>query len=368
MGSIRFEDVTKRFGHVVAIDRLTLDIEDGELMVLLGPSGCGKTTALQMIAGVEAVTEGQLFIGDSVVNDIEPAQRDVSTVLQGDALSPHMNVELNIDAPLRTRTYQIEEGHPPRSLTSAERSDRVLEVAHVLGLEQLLERKPADLSGDQRQRVSLARAFVHRPRAFLMDEPLSMLDAKLRAQTRAQLVELHKRVDTTIVYVTHDQIEAVTVANRVAILRDGRLQQLGTPKQIYDAPANLFVAQFIGTPPMNILRGRFTSGSGAPVVEAGDSQVPVPSGLMTRLEEGQPVAVGLRPEHLRPSRDGAISMDFKAAEWLGHECLVRGEIERQPVVLRLVGMRPQDAQSAVRLAVDPASVHLFDPESSERLE
>jgi multiple sugar transport system ATP-binding protein len=353
LGSIRFEDVTKRFGHVVALDRLTLDIEDGELMVLLGPSGCGKTTALQTIAGVEDITEGRLFIDDRVVNDVEPAHRDVSMVLQGEALAAHMTVELNIDAPLRTR-----------QLTGAERAERVREVAQVLGLEELLHRMPPDLSGDQRQRVALARAFVHRPRAFLMDEPLSMLDAKQRAQTRAQLVELHKRVDTTVVYVTHDQIEAVTVANRVAILRDGRLQQLGTPKQIYDAPANLFVAQFIGTPPMNIVRGTFTGGA----VEVGDSQVPVPSGLGTRLEDGRPLAVGLRPEHLRPSRDGAISMEFRAAEWLGHECLVRGEIERQPVVLRLVGMRPQDAQRAVRLDVNPASVHLFDPETTERLE
>ncbi|MGH9287196.1 MAG: ABC transporter ATP-binding protein [Acidimicrobiales bacterium] len=368
MASVTFENVTKRFDDVVAVDALDLAVDDGEFMVLLGPSGCGKTTALRMIAGLEGITDGKLLIGDQVVNDIDPARRDVSMVFQSYALYPHMTVQRNIESPLLVRRYHADgPDQPARKLTRAERVERVDEAARVLGLDGLLKRKPAALSGGQRQRVALARAFVGRPKAFLMDEPLSNLDAKLRAQTRLELVDLHRRVETTVVYVTHDQVEAMTMAHRIAILSAGRLQQVGTPQEVYEAPANLFVAQFIGTPPMNTMTGTFTT-QGGPAIGVGESRFPVPADLKTRLEDGQAVIVGARPEHLDVSEDGTIAHDVRAVEWLGHECLVFGSVESSPVVVRQVGMSPFGAGGTIRLAVDPTNVHLFDPETTDRLE
>jgi ABC-type sugar transport system ATPase subunit len=367
LASVTFENVTKRFDDVVAVDALDLAVDDGEFMVLLGPSGCGKTTALRMIAGLEDITDGKLFIGDQVVNDVDPARRDVSMVFQSYALYPHMTVQRNIESPLLVRRYHADgPDQPARKLTRTERSERVDEAARVLGLDGLLKRKPAALSGGQRQRVALARAFVGRPKAFLMDEPLSNLDAKLRAQTRLELVDLHQRVETTVVYVTHDQVEAMTMAHRIAILSAGRLQQVGTPQEVYEAPANLFVAQFIGTPPMNTLTGTFTT-DGGPAIRVGQSRFPVPADLKTRLEGGQGVIVGARPEHLDVSDDGTVAHDVRAVEWLGHECLIFGSVEGSPVVVRQAGMAPLPAGGTIRLAVDPANVHLFDPETTERL-
>jgi multiple sugar transport system ATP-binding protein len=391
LASVTFDGVSKRFGDVVAVDHLDLAIEDGEFMVLLGPSGCGKTTALRMIAGLEDISDGAISIGDQVVNHVDPASRNVSMVFQSYALYPHMTVERNIESPLLTRKLPVEVVLPApepadgaeaegsegeagdgvvttihRKLTKAERRERVDEAARVLGLDQLLKRKPAALSGGQRQRVALARAFVGRPQAFLMDEPLSNLDAKLRAQTRTELVELHRRIATTVVYVTHDQVEAITMATRVAILSDGRLQQVGTPKEVYDAPANLFVARFIGTPPTNTLSGTFTSVGGSPAIAVDESRFPVPSGLTTRLEEGRPVVVGVRPEHLVVDATGPITQKVRAVEWLGHECLVLGSIGSDEVVVRQAGMVGTDADT-LGLSVDPSLVHLFDPETTDRL-
>jgi multiple sugar transport system ATP-binding protein len=367
LASVTFENVTKRFDDVIAVDALDLAVDDGEFMVLLGPSGCGKTTALRMIAGLEGITDGKLLIGDQVVNDVDPARRDVSMVFQSYALYPHMTVQRNIESPLLVRRYHADgPDKPARKLTRTERVERVDEAARVLGLDGLLKRKPAALSGGQRQRVALARAFVGRPKAFLMDEPLSNLDAKLRAQTRLELVDLHRRVETTVVYVTHDQVEAMTMAHRIAILSAGRLQQVGSPQEVYEAPANLFVAQFIGTPPMNTLNGTFRT-EGGPAIVVGGSRFPVPADLKARLEEGQGIIVGARPEHLHVSDAGTVAHDVRAVEWLGHECLVFGSIEGSPVVVREAGMAPLAAGGTIRLAVDPANVHLFDPDTTERL-
>ncbi len=365
MASVTFEQVSKRFDEVTAVDRLDLAIDDGEFMVLLGPSGCGKSTALRMIAGLEEVSDGEVRIGDRVVNDVEPAERDVSMVFQSYALYPHMTVQRNIESPLLVRRYRVDgpDSHP-RKLTPAERSERVDEAARVLDLEPYLRRKPAALSGGQRQRVALARAFVGRPQAYLMDEPLSNLDAKLRAQTRIELVDLHRRVGTTIVYVTHDQVEAMTMATRIAIMADGRLQQVGTPHEVYERPVNTFVAGFIGTPPMNCLTGTVSEDGHSIVV--GDSSLPMPP-LSSPPSPGSSVVAGVRPESLRPGAATPFTVEVRAVEWLGHECLVFAHVADQPVVIRRPGsveLRPGDS-----LALDVAAddMHVFDPETTERL-
>jgi ABC-type sugar transport system ATPase subunit len=248
MAEIALDKVSKKYGDGFAA------VADGEFMVLLGPSGCGKSTALRMIAGLEEISGGQLRIGERVVNDVVPSKRDVAMVFQSYALYPHMTVRKNIESPLVTKATRVDDSGDAaevRKLTGAERKARIDEAARMLDLDKYLDRKPGALSGGQRQRVALARAVVSRPAVFLMDEPLSNLDAKLRTQTRAELVDLHTRLGTTFIYVTHDQVEAMTMADRIAIMSDGRLQQVGTPREVYEEPANLFVAGFIGTPAMN---------------------------------------------------------------------------------------------------------------------
>ena len=365
MASVTFDAVTKRYGSVTAVDDLNLSIDDGEFMVLLGPSGCGKTTALRMIAGLEEISDGALSLGSQVVNDIDPSRRDISMVFQSYALYPHMTVRRNIESPLRVRTYHVDGPDTlPRKLTAAERDERVAEAARVLGLEEYLDRKPSALSGGQRQRVALARAFVGRPQAFLMDEPLSNLDAKLRAQTRIELVELHKRVGTTVVYVTHDQVEAMTMATRVAIMSMGKLQQVGTPQEVYDRPINTFVAQFIGTPPMNCFAGKVAADGGNVAVAGGT--VPMPPGLASPPPGETDVIVGVRPEHLTSDPNGSLQVDVRAVEWLGHECLISASVGDEAMVIREVGLSQNEAGSTMHLSVEPSDVHLFDPTTTER--
>ncbi|WP_421120623.1 ABC transporter ATP-binding protein [Aquihabitans daechungensis] len=366
MASVTFDAVSKRYGEVTAVDDLNLAIDDGEFMVLLGPSGCGKTTALRMIAGLEDISDGKLSIGNEIVNDVDPSRRDISMVFQSYALYPHMTVQRNIESPLLVRSYHVDgPDQPARKLTKAERDERVAEAARVLDLEPYLKRKPAALSGGQRQRVALARAFVGRPKVFLMDEPLSNLDAKLRAQTRIELVELHQRVGTTVVYVTHDQVEAMTMATRVAVMSMGKLQQVGTPQEVYSRPVNTFVAQFIGTPPMNCFPGTIAAdGRG---IDVAGGTLPLPAGLATVPAAGSTVTVGVRPEHLQVSANGSLAVVVRAVEWLGHECLISASIGDTTIVVREVGMSASETGTDVRLSADPANVHLFDPNTTLRI-
>src|SRR5215210_4308681 len=289
MAGVRFDHVTKRFGDVVAVDDLDLQVEDREFLVLLGPSGCGKSTALRMIAGLEEPTEGSILIGDHRVDGVDPKDRDLSMVFQSYALYPHKSVRQNIEFPLRSR-----------KVPAAERERLVADVVAQLGLTGLLDRKPRQLSGGQRQRVALARAIVRRPAVFLMDEPLSNLDAKMRTSTRAELVELHARLGTTFVYVTHDQVEAMTMANRVAVMSEGALQQVGPPQVVYDRPESVFVAQFIGSPPMNVLSGTVVDDAGVRKVSAAGGTLTVaPEAAQLLGSRGlAEVLVGVRPEHL----------------------------------------------------------------------
>src|SRR2546423_1196321 len=284
--SVTFEEVVKKFGSVVAVDRLNLKIESGEFVVLLGPSGCGKTTSLRMIAGLEEASGGRILIGETCVNGIPPRYRDVAMVFQSYALYPHMTVEENIAYPLRVRKIE-----------RAQIAKRVQHVAELLSINELLRRKPRELSGGQRQRVALARAIVREPRVYLMDEPLSNLDAKLRVQMRGELKRLQYELGTTTVYVTHDQAEAMTLAHRVAIMEGGRLQQFDTPLTIYERPANKFVAGFIGSPSMNFLEGRIVEAERKFIHR--DFSLPLDEPKLSRLRGHERVTLGVRPEDVR---------------------------------------------------------------------
>ena len=364
MAQVLFSGATKRYGDVVAVDHLDLEVADGELLVLLGPSGCGKTTALRMVAGLEEVDEGTVSIGDHVVNDVEPKDRDVAMVFQSYALYPHLSVGKNIEFPLRQRR-----------LDPAERQRRVTEAAASLGLADLLRRKPGQLSGGQRQRVALARAIVRSPQAFLMDEPLSNLDAALRVQTRADIVALQRRLGTTMLYVTHDQVEAMTMGHRIAVMKDGVLQQVAAPQDLYDRPANTFVAGFLGSPGMNLVTG--TVAAGAPGT-AGEDQaiVHVPGGsivlrgeLALLARKAPSVTVGIRPEALALTPSGALEARVVIVELLGAEVQVLCVLAdaSQMVVRQDASSGRPTAGASVRIAVDPTAVHLFDGESGERL-
>jgi len=361
MSRVVLEGVSKHFDDVVAVDDLTLDIADQEFLVLLGPSGCGKSTVLRMIAGLEEPTNGTIKIGDRVVNDVEPKDRDVAMVFQSYALYPHMSVRGNIEFPLKSRHVEKEE-----------RNKLVNEAAATLGLTELLDRKPAQLSGGQRQRVALARAIVRRPLAFLMDEPLSNLDAKLRVQTRAELIELQRRLEATVIYVTHDQVEAMTMGHRIAILDAGRLQQLGPSQEVYAKPANLFVARFIGTPPMNTVKGPVERlGEGCAVSMSG-GVVPLPDDVArVVVAKGITEAIaGVRPEHLRIAPDGPVHALVTVVESLGHERHIVCRLEDgQMIIVRQPSEQaaPREGE-AVSLTADAKDLHAFDAATGDRIE
>jgi multiple sugar transport system ATP-binding protein len=364
MAGVKLENVTKRFGDVVAVRDLSLEAFDHEFLVLLGPSGCGKSTALRMIAGLEDVSEGTIRIGDRVVDDVEAKDRNVAMVFQSYALYPHMSVRKNIEFPLQTR-----------KVPKDEREKLALDAAKTLGLEDLLDRKPAQLSGGQRQRVALARAIVRRPDAFLMDEPLSNLDAKLRVQTRAELIELQRRLEATIIYVTHDQVEAMTMGHRIAIMNEGLLQQIGPPQSVYEKPANLFVARFIGNPAMNTVSGPVESDGEGLSVAVGGGRVPLPEEYARAITADglTEVIFGVRPEHLTlasQESDGILTATVSVVESLGHERHVICRLEDgQMVIVRQQSSEPAPGEgSMVRLATELRHLHLFDAHTERRIE
>ncbi|MBA3415960.1 MAG: ABC transporter ATP-binding protein [Chloroflexia bacterium] len=356
---VAFRAVSKRFGGVTAVDRLDLEVADGELLVLLGPSGCGKTTSLRMLAGLESISAGEIRIGDTVVNALPPRARDIAMVFQSYALYAHLSVFENLAYPLRVR-----------KLAKAEIDHRVREVAAIVQIGELLQRKPRELSGGQRQRVALGRAIIRRPAVFLMDEPLSNLDAQLRLHTRGELKRFQRDLATTTIYVTHDQAEAMTLADRVAIMRDGVLQQVGPPKAVYADPATTFVAGFLGSPPMNLLRG--TIGAG-PAFALDGLTLPLAGALAARAAQlgGAEAILGARPEDVglaRGDAPGALPGEVFVVEDLGNERLITVEIAGQYVVARAPADDPTEMGAQVGVSFNPARVHLFDPATGLRVD
>jgi multiple sugar transport system ATP-binding protein len=355
MAELAFDQVTKRFDGTVAVDKLDLEVHDGELLVLLGPSGCGKTTALRMMAGLEDVSEGTIRIGERVVNDVEPKDRDVAMVFQSYALYPHLTVAKNIEFPLRQRNVE-----------KAERVRMVNEAAATLGLSNFLNRRPGQLSGGQRQRVALARAIVRSPQAFLMDEPLSNLDATLRTQTRADIVTLQQRLKTTTLYVTHDQVEAMTMGDRIAVMSAGVLQQVAAPQEVYANPANLFVAGFLGSPGMNLLKGALDSTGDVRAVRVETGSVPLPPHFGTL--GAADVVVGFRPEACSVDPQGTFGATVSIVELLGADVHVVCHVGETRIVVRQEVTRPRpEIGEQITLLVDREAVHVFDAESGERL-
>ena len=343
--SIEFKNVTKTFGNTRVVDDLSLEIENGEFVVLLGPSGCGKTTTLRMLAGLESVSTGDIYINDERINDVQTQHRDLAMVFQSYALYPHMTIAENIAYPLRVR-----------KLRKKERTKRVAEVARMLEIEPLLDRKPRQLSGGERQRVALARAIVREPRAYLMDEPLSNLDARLRVQMRGELKRLQHQLGTTTIYVTHDQAEAMTLATRVAVMKRGRLQQFDTPLNIYNRPANKFVAEFVGSPSMNFIDGKIENG--AFVSES--IRFPVPR------QNTDQVTIGIRPEHLHvlmTPEDGAIPATVYVTELMGNETFVFLSVGDKRLIARAGADFRAELESPVWLRIVGEKAHFFDPQT-----
>ncbi|MEA5154805.1 sn-glycerol-3-phosphate ABC transporter ATP-binding protein UgpC [Raineyella sp.] len=366
MTTVTYRDVTRIYPGATspAVDGLSLEIGDGEFVVLVGPSGCGKSTSLRMLAGLEEVNAGQIFIGDRDVTDVPPADRDIAMVFQNYALYPHMTVAENMGFALKMQKVPKEE-----------RTVRVTEAAKLLGLEEYLNRKPKALSGGQRQRVAMGRAIVRHPKVFLMDEPLSNLDAKLRVTTRAQIAALQQRLGVTTVYVTHDQVEAMTMGDRVAVMKGGILQQVDSPLALYDRPANIFVAGFIGSPAMNLIQGRVVEGG----LMVGDHLIDIPRDVLARAAGESSLTIGFRPEAARLSDTGAgVLLDTETVEELGADSYLYGKVAADAaagssdldlprVVVRMAARRLPRTGAQVRILVDPAAVHVFSDRTTERI-
>ncbi|MFI4915697.1 MAG: ABC transporter ATP-binding protein [Phycisphaerales bacterium JB060] len=362
MAEVTLDHVYKRFGDVTAVKDFNLEIKDEEFMVFVGPSGCGKTTTLRMVAGLEEISDGTLKIGDRVVNDVPPKDRDIAMVFQNYALYPHMNVHQNMSFGLRLRKTPKDE---------IER--RVKEAADILQIGHLLERRPRELSGGQRQRVALGRAIVREPKVFLMDEPLSNLDAKLRVEMRASIQKLHRRLGVTTIYVTHDQVEAMTMGSRIVVMKDGVIQQVDSPINLYDKPVNKFVGGFIGSPAMNFMIGAVQNGR----LKSENFDILPPEELAGKLksQEGKKVYVGIRPENFGlkgytsiPEKDNVVRATIDVVEPLGAETHIMASVGGdQTVVARVDPHAPVKAGDAIELLVDPEFLHAFDLEHENNL-
>jgi multiple sugar transport system ATP-binding protein len=365
MASVTFDHVTKRFGDVIAVNDLVLDIADKEFIVLVGPSGCGKTTALRCLAGLEEVTDGRIMIGDHIVNDVAPKDRDIAMVFQSYALYPHMSVYDNMAFGLKLRKV-------PKN----EIKRRVQVAAEILGIETLLNRKPRQLSGGQRQRVAVGRAIVREPKVFLFDEPLSNLDAKLRVETRANISKLHQQLSTTFIYVTHDQMEAMTMATRIAVINKGLLQQVETPQTLYDRPENLFVAGFIGTPAMNFVKSRLQKSDGKLIMDSGAFTVQVPPDRLSAYSSyvGKDVIMGIRPEnihdpHFIPTGIFAQPVQGKVelTELMGNEIFLYISCGEHNLVARVDPRTACRMGDQTQVVFNMDNMHLFDPETEQAI-
>ena len=357
MADVQLDRVRKVYGNgQVAVHEASFTIADGELVVLVGPSGCGKSTLLRMIAGLEEITAGTLRIGGRVVNDVAPRDRDIAMVFQSYALYPHMTVAGNLAFGLKLR-----------GATRAEVERRVASAAGMLGLEGMLDKRPAELSGGQRQRVALGRALVREPAVFLLDEPLSNLDAKLRHGTRTEIARLHQRLGATMVYVTHDQVEAMTLGQRIVVLDGGRVQQIDTPMALYDRPANLFVAGFLGSPAMNVLRGRLRASDGLHLETAPGEGVPLAGATVPQAWLDRDVVLGVRPEHLLPVDGDGLEARVEVVEAVGSEAYLHLDFAGQKLVSRLAPADLPAPGDGIRLRPDPRRLHFFDPQDGRRL-
>ncbi|WP_203340103.1 sn-glycerol-3-phosphate ABC transporter ATP-binding protein UgpC [Planococcus beijingensis] len=364
MVEIKIEKLGKRYDNgALAVSDFNLNIQDEEFIVFVGPSGCGKSTTLRMIAGLEEITEGEFYIDGKLMNEVQPKERDIAMVFQNYALYPHMTVYENIAFGLQLRKFK-----------KAEIKRRVNEAAVILGLEDYLDRKPKALSGGQRQRVALGRAIVRDAKVFLMDEPLSNLDAKLRVQMRAEIVKLHRRLKTTTIYVTHDQTEAMTMASRIVIMKDGLIQQVGSPKEVYDFPENRFVGGFIGSPAMNFFEGRIDKGR----YVMGDKMLDIPPQMMEMLKnegyEGKSVTLGIRPEHIHVNNEDLSNIptsEFEAvitvSELTGAETILHAVYAEQEFIARVEATTTIEPGHTATLAFDMAHVHFFDDETGNRI-
>jgi len=362
MASVVLKNVTKRYeGGVTAVSNFNLDIDDKEFIILVGPSGCGKTTTLRMIAGLEEITEGEIYIGDKLVNDVQPKDRDIAMVFQNYALYPHMTVFDNMAFGLKLR-------RTPK----AEIKRRVLEAAKILEIEHLLDRKPKALSGGQRQRVALGRAIVRNPKVFLMDEPLSNLDAKLRVQMRIEISKLHQRLATTFIYVTHDQTEAMTMGTRIVVMKDGFIQQVDSPQSLYEKPVNLFVAGFIGSPQMNFINSRIEKLEDGVYVAFGTHKLKLPESKVKAASNyiGKEVIMGIRPEHIHDEEvyiqslpDCVATANVEVVEMLGSETLLYLTIDDLNVTARVNPRTTARSGDTIKVAFDVNKIHLFDKDT-----
>jgi len=366
MASLQLKNIYKRYsGGVTAVTDFCLDIEDKEFVILVGPSGCGKSTTLRMIAGLEEISEGELYIGDKLMNDVAPKDRDIAMVFQNYALYPHMTVYQNMAFGLKLR-------RTPK----AEIDKRVREAARILDIEHLLERKPKALSGGQRQRVALGRAIVREPKVFLMDEPLSNLDAKLRVQMRSEISKLHQRLQTTFIYVTHDQTEALTMGTRIVVMKDGIMQQVDSPSELYNHPVNMFVAGFIGSPQMNFCDAVIAEENGGLCVKFGSNTVALTAEKAEKAKAyvGQTVVMGIRPEDLYDDQDSLakyadsiVDANVEVTEMMGAETYLYLVIDGVNFVARVKPDSTAAINTTIKLALDPAKIHLFDKETEKRI-